>query len=76
MVKPKIASRKFDCYNSKECDVLVSMQVNYSDMGGKRHLALPDIPKKACRRVKVFDVKLNPAPSHKKSPPTGNERRK
>lgn len=41
-----------DCYNSKECDVLVSMHVNYSDMGGERHLALPDIPIKACRRVK------------------------
>ena len=28
----------------KECDLLVSMHVNYSDMGGERHLALPDIP--------------------------------
>ena len=37
---------------------------------------------RACRHVKVFEVKLNPAPSHsffqcKKSPPrTGSERRK
>ena len=46
----------------------------YKDMHARKIAEIGRI--KACRHVKLFDLKLNPAPSHKKGPPTGNERRK